>query len=126
MRESRIFFRARVRRLAMVASVVRKASAISWLPKPQSVFNARAICDSGGISGWQQTNIMRSRSSAMTSGSSNAGLCSLAEFGYLLQKGGNLVLPFQCERFFRAADFIKWQAFLAACMIQAEGFFGMP
>ena len=47
---SRIFCLVRVNRLAIAASVVKKAFAISAALNPQSVFSASAICDSCGTS----------------------------------------------------------------------------
>ena len=63
MRASRICCFARVSRLAIAASEVRNARAISPGLKPQRVLSASATCISCGMSEWQHVNIMRKRSS---------------------------------------------------------------
>jgi hypothetical protein len=73
MRAAAIFFLARVRRAAMVASATRKARAMSGVAKPQTSRSVRATCASGASAGWQHVKISRSRSSGMASVGPPAG-----------------------------------------------------
>ena len=65
---SRIFWRARVSRLAIVGSETSSARATSSVPRPHRVRRARATRVSGARLGWQQVKTSRSRSSSTTSG----------------------------------------------------------
>ena len=74
MRASRIFFFARTRRCAMVASDTRKASAACAVPRPQSVRSVSATRLSSASAGWQQVKISRRRSSGI--GPAPSGIAS--------------------------------------------------
>ena len=67
MRAAEIFFFARVTRAAIVDSDTRNAWAISSVVSPQTSRNVNATCASRAIAGWQQVKTSRSRSSGITS-----------------------------------------------------------
>ena len=54
---------ARVMRCSIAASLTRKARAISFTDRPETMRSAREICCVAGRSGWQQMNSSRSTSS---------------------------------------------------------------
>ena len=66
-----IFALALVRRLAIVASGTRNALAISTVLRPARLRSVKATRASNGSAGWQQVKINRSRSSSISSVSSN-------------------------------------------------------
>src|SRR5207253_2329566 len=66
MRAPAIFFFARVMRAAMVGSLTRNARATSAVESPHSSRRVRATFASAASAGWQQVQISRSRSSAIS------------------------------------------------------------
>jgi hypothetical protein len=54
---------ARVMRCSIAASETRKARAICFTERPETMRSASAICCVAGNSGWQQMNISRRMSS---------------------------------------------------------------
>ena len=68
----RIFWRARVSRLAIDASLTSRALATSGVVSPHSVRSESATWVSGARLGWQQVKTRRSRSSATADGSGSS------------------------------------------------------
>ncbi len=98
MRAATIFFFARVRRAAIVASVARNACAMSGVATPHTSRNVSATCDSCDSAGWQQTKISRRRSSGISSGSEISASSGSSRSGSLVSSVVRRCIAFSARR----------------------------